>query len=126
MDCPCSSGKAYDACCKPFHEGRLPDSPLQLMRSRYSAYALDLPDYIIETTHPDHPQFSGDLDVWRQDIRRFSEATRFERLEIIDSSDRAVTFRAHLTQGGQDASFTEKSLFETCDGRWFYKSGQFL
>ena len=31
-----------------------------------------------------------------------------------------VTFRAGLIQGGQDASYTEKSLFERIAGRWLY------
>jgi len=124
MDCPCSSGEPYETCCKPFHVGQLPDSPLQLMRSRYSAYTFGLSDYIIDTTHPDHPQFLKDRDVWKRDIDRFSKITTFEKLEILDSSDATVTFRAHLTQGGKDASFTEKSLFEKVNGRWLYKSGE--
>ena len=34
--CECKSGKSYGECCKPFHAGeRWPETPLQLMRSRY-------------------------------------------------------------------------------------------
>jgi hypothetical protein len=34
--CECKSGKSYGECCKPFHAGeRWPETPLQLMRSRF-------------------------------------------------------------------------------------------
>jgi len=55
--CPCCSLREYDLCCKPFHEGVLPENALQLMRSRYAAYVLNMPDYIVATTHPASPQF---------------------------------------------------------------------
>lgn len=125
MNCPCSSGEPYEKCCKPFHQGELPKKPVQLMRSRYSAYALDLADFIIDTTHPEHPQFISDKEAWRRDIHLFSQVTTFQKLDILDTTESTVTFRAHLTQGRRDASFTEKSLFEKVDGRWLYKSGEF-
>jgi len=53
--CLCCSGKEYAACCQPLHEGALPADALALMRSRYNAYALQLPRYILQTTHPDNP-----------------------------------------------------------------------
>jgi len=130
MLCPCGTGKSYIECCKPFHEGRLPDTALLLMRSRYSAYALSLPVYIMETTHPKNAQFSEDQDSWAQDIEEFCLHTKFHKLEILDAEDgkpfATVTFTAHLSQNKQDASFTERSAFEKVDGKWLYLSGQFL
>ena len=122
MLCPCSSGDQYQDCCQPFHEGRLPETALQLMRSRYSAYSLDLPDYIIETTHPQNPHYHSKSE----DIRQFSKVTTFQKLEIHDATKTTVIFTAHLFQGGRDATFTEKSTFEKVDGRWLYLSGEFL
>ncbi len=43
--CPCNSRKKYRDCCKILHDGGFPESALALMRSRYSAYALDRPGY---------------------------------------------------------------------------------
>ena len=87
------------------------------MRSRYSAYALHLPDYIVATTHPDNPSPPGE-------ISDFCLNTQFVGLTILAESEElpfaTVTFHAHLTQQGQDASFTEKSLFEKVDGKWLY------
>ena len=48
--CPCTSKKPYDRCCGPFHGGTAaPETAEQLMRSRFSAYALGKVDYLIAT-----------------------------------------------------------------------------
>src|SRR5258708_2213400 len=116
MKCPCSSDLPYEQCCKPFHEGKAPSTALELMRSRYAAYALDLPDYIIKTTHPKCQAFMLDFTKWKKSIREFSRNTIFEKLTICDYDLQEevshVTFTAHLKQFGKDASFTEKSRFE--------------
>lgn len=122
--CPCFSGNIYDKCCRPFHQGKLPESALQLMRSRYSAYALDIPDYIMATTHPSNSQYSENTISWGKSISEFSRNFSFEKLEILDSTENStvatVTFKAYLLHDGSDASFTEKSYFEKVNGRWLY------
>jgi SEC-C motif-containing protein len=129
-NCPCHSKKAYEACCRPFHLGKNPETALQLMRSRFAAYALCLPDYIIQTTHPEGSQFHPDTKKWIEEIIAFSQGTKFKDLGILDFQEKdasaTVTFCAHLTQNGQDASFTEKSHFEKVRGKWLYRSGQIL
>jgi SEC-C motif-containing protein len=126
MKCPCFSGKEYGECCKPFHEGKLPETALQLMRSRYAAYALNLPKYIIQTTHPENAQFERDVKAWAEGISQFSEGTQFVGLEIVDFEERGdeatVTFVARLMQNGRDVSFREKSFFRRVGGRWLYFS----
>jgi SEC-C motif domain protein len=98
------------------------------MRSRYSAYALGLVDYIIETTHALHPEHSGNEDARKLQIRTFCTQTHFDGVKIlafVDGQEEAtVTFTAYLRQSDADASFTEKSLFVKESGRWFYKSGE--
>ena len=99
------------------------------MRSRYSAYAGNLIDYIMTTTHPNSPHHQKDRALWIKDISDFTRNTQFDGLVILhtDISDDGtvgwVTFRAKLTQQGQNASFTEKSRFEKHDGVWKYLSG---
>ena len=128
MPCPCYSGNPYEACCQPFHLGKKPDTALQLMRSRFAAYALCLPEYIIHTTHPASPQFCPDAREWVRKISEFSSYTVFRGLEILglqeSSSFATVTFVAHLIQDNKDVSFTEKSYFEKMKGKWLYQSGQ--
>lgn len=98
------------------------------MRSRYCAYAIGLTDYIMNTTHPAHPDFSTDRIRWKSELDTFSKHTRFERLKILDAQDgeqfSTVKFTAYLRQANQDATFTENSTFEKVNGKWFYKSGE--
>lgn len=128
MPCLCQSGKQYEVCCQPFHLGKKPDTAQQLMRSRFAAYALCMPDYIIRTTHPASPQFCHDAKEWAQKISEFSSHTEFKGLEILgfqeNGSFATVTFVAHLIQDKKDVSFTEKSYFEKVKGKWLYRSGQ--
>ncbi len=130
MQCPCHSGKKYAACCEPFHQGILPPTALDLMRSRYSAYALSKIDYIIETSHPKHRDLLLPRAILKAKINNFCSTTTFKGLSIIDKElsepFSTVTFRAELIQNEQDASYTEKSLFEKIQGRWLYLSGQIL
>ena len=51
--CPCGSGRPYDGCCGPLHDGVLrADTAERLMRSRYAAYARGRLDYVFRTWHP--------------------------------------------------------------------------
>lgn len=98
------------------------------MRSRYCAYALGLVDYIMDTTHPDHPDYDDNKAKWKKELAVFADNTRFNQLkvsEFIDGDRTAtVTFTAYLRQADQDVSFTEKSTFEKVEGKWLYHSGQ--
>ncbi|MBS4169173.1 Peptide deformylase [Parachlamydia sp. AcF125] len=126
--CPCGSEQEYDYCCKLFHQGNLPENALLLMCSRYSAYALNIPEYLVETTHPASPQYSENKFSWKRSLSHFSRYTSFHKLEIFDFKEKdalaIVTFTAYISQEGQDATFTERSHFEKIGCRWFYLGGQ--
>ena len=128
--CPCGSQKKYKKCCKTFHDGVLPKSALELMKSRYSAYSVGKSEYIINTTHEKNKDFSTNIKSWNSDILNFCENTKFEKLEIIDFIDGVeesfVTFKATLIQDKKDVSFIEKSRFLNVNGKWFYVDGEFL
>jgi SEC-C motif domain protein len=125
--CPCCSDMPYRDCCAVYHQGKEAENALVLMRSRYSAYALNNVEYIMRTTHPRHPAVSQNLQHWKEEILKFAMKTDFERLEVLDfkeQPDRAiVVFIAHLTQDDEDMSFTERSFFSKVDGRWLYVNG---
>ncbi|MCU0496991.1 MAG: zinc chelation protein SecC [Anaerolineae bacterium] len=124
--CLCHSGDEYQACCRPYHRGEaLPPTPEKLMRSRYAAYALNLADYLILTTHPDSP-YQQDPKTWRESIRKFYQKTRFADLQILDAEANTVTFYAILFEEDQDVSYIEQSLFRQHEGRWKYVSGKRL
>lgn len=126
--CPCCSGQTYSECCKKYHDGAQPKTALLLMRARFAAYALNIPDYIVQTTHPASSQFSENKFNWKKSISDFAKHTKFNKLEVLDFKEKdtvaTVVFTAHITQNEQDATFTEKSYFEKVGNRWYYRGGQ--
>ena len=129
--CPCGSLKKYKKCCKPFHDKiTFPKTALELMKSRFSAFAVLIADYIIFTTHENNSDYISDLKSWNQDIMNFSKNTRFERLEILDfiegEVESFVTFKATLFQDNTDIKNIKKSRFLKVEDKWFYVDGQFL
>ncbi len=129
--CPCGSTRKYKKCCKIFHDKiEIPKIALQLMKSRYSAFAVSNVNYIISTTHKENPDFTDDLKSWEKDILAFCKYTKFEKLEILefleDDKESFVTFKATLFQDKKDISFIEKSRFLKVEDKWFYIDGQFM
>ncbi|MDB2613995.1 YchJ family metal-binding protein [Chlamydiales bacterium] len=118
--CPCHSSKSYKTCCKTFHDGTLPNTPTELMRSRYSAYSMGLNDYIMKTTHPMNPQAHQSETPYK--------GLNFYGLTIItekiDGDKGWVTFIANIKQLNQDLSFKEKSTFIKENGQWLYLAGE--
>lgn len=96
------------------------------MRSRYSAFALGLAEYIMATTHTDNPDYTEQKESWKESILNFSQTSRFLGLKInefIDGEDEAfVTFEAILDSG----ILKEKSRFLKVEGKWLYESGEFI
>lgn len=123
--CPCHSNKKYKQCCQPYHKGVYPKTALLLMRSRYSAYALGLTQYIMATTHPNNPDATIALSDWQNSIAEFSKDSQFiglNILEFIDGEDESyVAFEARLNHG----TMKEKSRFLKVNGKWLYESGSF-
>ncbi|MDX4063140.1 YchJ family metal-binding protein [Aliarcobacter skirrowii] len=129
--CPCGSLKKYKKCCRIFHDNiKKPSNALELMKSRFSAFAFLRSAYIIKTTHQQNCDFSLDTFSWRDDIEKFSKNTSFEKLEILDFIDSEiesfVTFKATLFQNKKDISFIEKSRFLKENNTWLYVDGEFL
>jgi SEC-C motif-containing protein len=119
--CPCGSGKKYKKCCGILHKGAVAKNALELMKSRYSAFAIGKIDYIIKTS-----TFQTDYD----DLKSFSDACEFQKLEILEfcdgNSEAFVTFRATIFCQEQDNSFVEKSKFIKQGNIWLYESGEVL
>ena len=129
--CPCSSGIMYSLCCRKYHEGKEDTkTPQELVKSRFSAYALSLADYIIRTTHKNSPIYSQNMDEWKKLILDFSKSTDFKKLEIYnveEENNRAsVCFTAYLEQNGYDATFAEISNFIKENNKWYYIKGQVI
>ena len=77
-NCPCGQGQ-YAVCCQPLHlKQQTAQTAEQLMRSRYSAFALQQIDYILETTALGQQVF---LD--RAAIADWSKANQWLKLEVV-------------------------------------------
>ncbi|HSX25681.1 MAG TPA: YchJ family metal-binding protein [Chlamydiales bacterium] len=120
MKCPCCSGLNYEACCKLYHDGMPAPTPLALMRSRYSAYALKNADYIMRTTHPRNPNYERNRKKWSESILEFCNGTQFVKLEILETGPDTVKFAAHLKYPDRDFILEELSRFQKVDGQWYY------
>jgi len=120
-ECPCGAVFPFTDCCGPLIRGAVSaDTAEDLMRSRYTAYALENWDYLVQTTHPDARK-------GLEDIARVNEAIRWKRLEIHDSkkggredSEGEVTFTAVFEEAGQEQTLQETSKFSKAEGRWYY------
>lgn len=96
------------------------------MRARYSAFTTGAIDFIVNSTHS-----STRNDVDRSFIREWSETSTWRGLQIIetkslDDEKALVSFEAQYTQGGEDHSHREKSLFVREDGQWRFVTGDEL
>ncbi|WP_072682639.1 YchJ family protein [Arcobacter sp. LA11] len=128
--CPCGSLKKFKKCCKIFHNGSNAKTALELMKSRYSAFAAGDFKYIMKTTHKDNPDYSEDKALWKESILTFSKDSDFKELKIIDfiedETESYVTFNATIFHGAHNNSFCEKSKFIKVDGVWLYHSGEII
>ncbi|MFT3876081.1 MAG: YchJ family metal-binding protein [Propioniciclava sp.] len=90
------------------------------MRSRYSAFALGLESYLLETWHPSTRPASLDLDprtVWTGlTVHATSDGLAYH-------TRGTVSFTATFETRGRPGSLTETSRFVTEDGRWLYLDG---
>lgn len=126
MPCPCGSLKRLSVCCGPFHAGKAtPRTAKQLMRSRYSAFALGgLGDYLLQSWHPDtRPPLSA-ADMGAAD-------TDWVKLDIVDSQQQGNTATVEFKAYWRDADghmqlHHEHSRFVRQDGRWFYVDATLL
>lgn len=119
--CPCGSGLTYADCCAPILRGdRKAGSAQVLMRSRFTAFATDDREYLLDSWHPRTRPRNLVLDG----------AMRWVDL-IIESASAGgpldnngeVLFAAHYTVNGVRGTLHERSRFEKYDGKWVYVDG---
>jgi SEC-C motif-containing protein len=124
--CPCGTGATYDACCGRLHR-RAAEAVTaeELMRSRYSAYAVGHTDHLFRTWHP---RTRPDDIVSRLPVR----PDEWVRLDVLDAvnggpDDRTgvVEFDAHhLGPDGRTHVRHERSTFERRGGLWVYVAAE--
>lgn len=118
--CPCG-GRSLRECCQPVLDGaRVPVTAEELMRSRYTAYALHDADHVFRTWHPrtrpDHPPVDREVE-WT--------GLRVVRVEGggADDDTGIVEFVARNSGLHGRGALHEVSRFAKRAGRWFYLDG---
>jgi SEC-C motif-containing protein len=117
--CPCGSRQSYERCCERLHGGEQPANAETLMRSRYTAYALKLEHYLLESWHPATRPPALDLDV----VPRRWLGLKIVRHEKSADGAATVEFFARYKQSGRVHEMHETSLFSYEGGRWLYVKG---
>ena len=125
--CPCQSKLTFDRCCQPFIDGKkLPEAPAQLMRSRFSAYALGKVQYLLTTTVAGEREKIDPIE-----LASYCKTVKCVGLKIVsteqggkDDTEGIVTFHASLQVNGKRHLHIEKSRFIREDGRWVYVDGE--
>ena len=121
MRCPCrkkSERQAYAECCEPYHSGaQIAPTAEALMRSRYAAFALRLPNYLRATWHastrPETLNLSPD-EEWL--LLRVLETT-------VDGNRATVEFIARSRMDSRQQMLHEVSRFLREGGQWYYLDG---
>lgn len=121
--CPCCSDLDFAACCQPLLEGKTnAQTPLALMRSRYTAHVLKNMRYILKTMQ------GKALKLFDQETTQnewFDRAV-WNKLEIIDAHDNIVEFKAFYSIDNEVQTLHERSKFEKINGIWYFIAGQNL
>lgn len=122
-DCPCGLESPYTDCCGRLIRGSgYADTAEDLMRSRYSAFALQEWDYLVSTlcsaerakkTASDFEKGSGDLQWEKLEIHGTRQGGR-------EDDEGKVEFAAHYSESGDEFSIHETAHFFKEDGRWVY------
>ncbi|GAB3691829.1 YchJ family protein [Nocardiopsis oceani] len=116
--CPCGRPKGFDDCCGRLHDGSAKAVTAEdLMRSRYSAFAVGDEAYLLRSWHPSTRPADVGLDPateWvRLEIERTSEGTPFH-------NEGTVEFRAVFRERGREGELREHSRFLRHEGAWTY------
>ena len=118
--CPCGRPQAYAACCGRYHTGTPAPDAEALMRSRYSAYVRQLPDYLLASWHASTRPAELSLDEPAGQRTRWLGLTIHQHT-ITDPDHAQVEFTARYKVGGGSAvKMLEHSRFVREHGRWFY------
>jgi SEC-C motif-containing protein len=120
--CPCGSDLLLTLCCGRYHTGTPAPSAEALMRSRYSAYALALIDYLVRSTLPAQ-QAGLDQDA----IQTWSLGSTWlglevEQAQLIEGEPQHayITFTARWRDHTGEHSHRERSAFVCNNEHWYF------
>ncbi|NOQ35859.1 MAG: YchJ family protein [Methylococcaceae bacterium] len=120
--CLCGSQLTYQDCCGLYHRGeKTAPTAESLMRSRFTAYAMQNSDYLIAT---------WDSTKCPESINFEKENAQWQRLEIVNTKKGGVKdtkgiveFKAYFLADGEESVMNEISRFKKVAGHWLYLDG---
>ena len=153
--CPCgglgttsatSSSVPYKDCCKPLHDAALATeyaesplckTPLDVLRSRYTAFLMRNVGYVISTTHPACRDYEEDKVSWAKGFDKdgMFDSFEFMNLEVLDEEDSNdneheayISFQVTLQKkekADETTIIKERSRFlqDPTKGTWTYAGG---
>lgn len=117
MQCPCNPNKKYSDCCQKAHQNINSVSSAEvLMRSRYSAFVLANIEYLQKSHHtstrPSKPE--------KREIEKWTKSVNWLKLEVLNSTEDTVEFKAFFMENGAVNIIHENSKFCKENGIWVY------
>ncbi|MDA7817596.1 YchJ family metal-binding protein [Sulfurimonas sp.] len=94
-------------------------TPEELMRSRYDAYVRGDGLYLVNSAIKDS-RYSDDIEL----IQEFSQNVEWLKLDVLDTYENFVEFKAYYREGEIIKVLHEKSRFVQEDGEWLYADGE--
>lgn len=122
-DCPCGSGRQYEACCGPIIDAGVPPETAEAaMRSRYTAYVRHAYPHLERTlTQGERADFS------LEETQRWAEQSEWLGLSVLRvekggaaDSEGLVEFSARFRTGGKEHEHVEAARFVREEGQWRY------
>ncbi|MDG1039686.1 MAG: YchJ family metal-binding protein [Polaribacter sp.] len=118
MKCPCNPSKQYNDCCKVAHLNiKNVTSPEALMRSRYSAFVMANIDYLQKSHH----STTRPSKIEKKEILSWTKSVEWVRLDILQTTESSVEFKAYFYENGALNVIHENSLFVKESNHWVYK-----
>lgn len=117
MQCPCNPQKKYSTCCQKAHQDiSNVTSAEQLMRSRYTAFVLANVNYLQKshhsTTRPNKQE--------KRAIEKWTKSVKWLQLEILNTTENTVEFKASFIENGAENVIHENSKFCKEEEHWVY------
>jgi SEC-C motif-containing protein len=126
VTCPCGKGESFEVCCGRFIRGEAePETAEDLMRARYTAYALGEIDYVVKTHDPAtaHQVDRKSTELWSKQSKWLGfELVSVERGGAFDE-DGNIEFVARYKIRGVTVGHRERAHFRKRSGRWVFSDG---
>ena len=118
--CICGKEAEFSACCEPIIlKTRRANSPEELMRSRYSAYATAQGEYLVYSSAKEN-RYAEDAAL----IEEFCNSVQWLKLDVLSAKENSVEFKAFYKDSEGVKVLHETSEFILEEGLWKYQRGE--